>query len=1254
MHDKIFTFIFWQSEGIFLLKPSLQGGIFLKKGKKITLTGAVLIAFLCVGLAVLTQVDFLGAMVLEQLNAALQKELNATIKTDSLSGNPFVGFKTGAVSLERSGKQLVKVEEVGIKLSLISLIKNSPRLSLMEINGLNSTYDNLNKLVPKKSKKTSAPSDIPIDKVEISQWNVKSKWGDAAISKGTIKLDGSEWFKIHIKGSMKEKDFSASGIIKKENGNWTLDNFSSTLKKGSLYVSGAVYPSYDFKFETKALDLYEAADLLPNVKTYGVSGHLSASGSVKGFGKEMTADGKGTLSEAVIQGIPLSGIDAKWSYDKGLIDVELGEGHVFDSLLQGHFILDRRVDVPQLTLRMSVKNLRFSDWTDKFGDDVRSRSLFLSGMITSLSADLKGPLNALVGNVEISPSDINYNKMKFKGLSGYAKFNGTPSGTVDFSAMHNGQKISLTGKCSFAKNTETDLKLTAGEMSLAEVGASVPALKKYNMNGVFKTSAALKGVTGNWKLYAEVSSPQVFAEKVGTVKNLKGSAYYGIKDGELNIPALDAVWKDASLSASGKVILTEYDTALDLSGKFKNADIKNLYSMLAFFKSMNVEANASGSWSVKGTAAAPSVKAEVRAGGGRFMDMRVDRFAADITYGGGKLTLSPMRIAAYDGSAALKCEVLLAPKSAQTPWSLSGRVNGVDLSALNGILRTKEDMDGKCTLDITAGNSGNGIKWKAVISDASPRWTTFKTNRVSGTISGTTESVNIERMSVNFLRGENVIKGTVKLAAKGRPSSEAALDINISSKNINMYEALRKYLPSVRGIQGLIKADVAISGTAKDPEFSGKGTLAPLRYRGFLLPMVDVDFSGSMTEIRIAKADAKLSGGKIFGSAKMFKKNGEWNSTLDAKGVAVDIRQFGAYLPDKFRAGLGGRVKFNLHGSGKVGGFEGKGTFSSQRMKFMGVELKNINAPFFISDGYAFMEDVKADMNGGTLKGGVAIDMNESFWGGNITALSVDIDTTAKQAFPNLKGSVTGTGDLKLRGEGETGRLSTIKGGGVLFMRKGEISGFEAVEAAKKYTSGKPLRFESIKTTFTYDGGYFTLLPGSQATAPDGDPVYRYVMLDGMITPKRTISMFAMGKVNIRALNALLGAMQGVLNTGVDLASGAIDKSAILKGVLGGVLSGFAKSDFSFITMNIGGTVDSPTFSNIKVDKAVHNKSGGKSVIPTTPGDPKDDELDGNTTFKLKFEIPVGPGSSKTPDGMQGQVLEQTLENILKNIDFGI
>ena len=72
--------------------------------------------------------------------------------------------------------------------------------------------------------------------------------------------------------------------------------------------------------------------------------------------------------------------------------------------------------------------------------------------------------------------------------------------------------------------------------------------------------------------------------------------------------------------------------------------------------------------------------------------------------------------------------------------------------------------------------------------------------------------------------------------------------------------------------------------------------------------------------------------------------------------------------------------------------------------------------------------------------------------------------------------------------------------------------------------------------------GILTLLPGSQAVAPDGDMLYRNVMVDGAINSEKELSFFAFGKINIRALNSVLGAFQGIISAGADLASGSLNK----------------------------------------------------------------------------------------------------------------
>ncbi len=1224
-----------------------------KNSKKGTICGAVAAVIVIAAALVVSQTNFLGSLVLDQLNKAVKKELNVELSISPLDGNPVSGFKGQNLVLSRSGDKLLTVGEVGIKLSLPSLLKNAPRVSLITLNGVSSDYDSLNSLVP-KSKGASGAKDIPIDKVEISESNISSKWGTLELAKGKVVLNNSENFKLRLEGKFKGERIYASGNILKESGNWTLGDFRAKLNDGEISVEGSVYPSVNAAVEAKVLDLNKAASLIPDSETYGISGFFTGKSTLAVSGGEISAKGEGELTEALIEGIPLSSISAKWNCDKGLTEVEISDSKVFDSSIKGRFVFDARDGKRNLELKANVKNLVFSDWTEKFSEKMPANALALKGKITSLEADLKGPVDALVGKIEIEPSSVAYNNFSFRDIKGSAEFNGTPKGTVNFSALHNGKKISLEGALSLAEGVESNLKLEAENISMNDLSASAPFLKKYGMDGNIAVKGTLSGVTGSWNADGTVSAPHLSVKNIGTFKNLKLASSYKFKEGGIILKEITSELNGARVSASGKAEPAGSSFALSVSGTAKKADLTKFYTLVPFFKTMGIEGIADGTWSVSGNSSAPVIKAKVKASGGEFRRLKISSFSSDISFASSKLLLERMNVAAAGGTASLKCFVDLRKGEPVVKWNLVGKVRDLNLDAVNDVLDMKEDIEGTCTGDIRVYNEGKGIKWEASVAESKPRWKDVRIESLTGKASGTDKVVNLDGVRVKFLKGDSVVRGNVQLAPAGKPAKDAKLNLVVNAEKINVYEAIRKYTPSVRGVQGHVQGEIKVTGTAGDPLFEGNGTLAPFRYRGFLLPMVAVDFKGSMKEIDIPNAEAKLQGGAVTGKARIYLKDGEWYVDLKTTGRNMEMKQFGAYLPEKFRTGLGGRADFDLKGGGKVSNFGGRGTFSSSNLRVMGIHFKNVKAPFYVSDGYAVMEDVKAEMNGGTLKGGLAMDIANSIWGGNLTAAGIDIDKSIKQAFPSLSGSVTGKGDLKIRGEGETGRMSTVKAAGIMLMHDGEIKSFDAVEAAKKYTGGKPLRFASIKCTFTYDGGTITILPGSQAAAPKGDPVYRYVMLDGIITHERNISMFAMGKVNIRALNALLGALQGVINAGMDFTtSGKLNSSELLQNFLGGVLSGFAKSDFRFVTMNIGGTKDSLYFTNIKVDKNVKNSSGS-DVIPKSSSDPDEKDLLNDTTFRLKFEIPVGPGTRTNPDEVKGQVVEQTLENLFKNIDFGL
>jgi len=113
--------------------------------------------------------------------------------------------------------------------------------------------------------------------------------------------------------------------------------------------------------------------------------------------------------------------------------------------------MDTRTPGKYIELKVAAKNLRFADWTDKIEHQIAENASLLKGSITAMEADLKGPLNALVGKIEISPSNVAYNKMKFTSLKGKALFNGKPSGKVYLSALNEGREVILGGTISFAE-----------------------------------------------------------------------------------------------------------------------------------------------------------------------------------------------------------------------------------------------------------------------------------------------------------------------------------------------------------------------------------------------------------------------------------------------------------------------------------------------------------------------------------------------------------------------------------------------------------------------------------------------------------------------------------------------------------------------------------------------------------------------------------------------------------------------------------
>ena len=68
------------------------------------------------------------------------------------------------------------------------------------------------------------------------------------------------------------------------------------------------------------------------------------------------------------------------------------------------------------------------DWKKQLKNGAGGAAAAVSGGISSLSADVEGPLNALKGRVELGPSQLGYKQIKLNDIKGTAVFDGKPAG----------------------------------------------------------------------------------------------------------------------------------------------------------------------------------------------------------------------------------------------------------------------------------------------------------------------------------------------------------------------------------------------------------------------------------------------------------------------------------------------------------------------------------------------------------------------------------------------------------------------------------------------------------------------------------------------------------------------------------------------------------------------------------------------------------------------------------------------------------
>jgi translocation and assembly module TamB len=561
-------------------------------------------------------------------------------------------------------------------------------------------------------------------------------------------------------------------------------------------------------------------------------------------------------------------------------------------------------------------------------------------------------------------------------------------------------------------------------------------------------------------------------------------------------------------------------------------------------------------------------------------------------------------------------------------WKLSGPLKAPSLSmdldspGLTAFGKTSlSGFDASVTVPLPFRKGASTIKAKA--GATSVGYEDFALTDVSATVSTDADVLRVDEFTGTVLSGTVEASGTIGLGSNQGNSPEINLTGSLSGADLSAFSTQE------RPVSGTLSGSFTATGSVLQPDISFSASVPELSALGYAAG--DVTLSGIVLpgSVKIEKLSARIGDGTLDGDGTLSFGDDGSVTGFSITGTGLDLEYLTRDLPAARKAGVEGTLDVKLDGSLGSDMWSGSGEVFAEALSAYGITVRDVYAPVRIEGNVAKMENAQGDFYGGDLSADATATLGTSLWTVNAKISGFDIAGVTGDAF-DLKGKITGTGEMKLSLEHGESRAMPLRGQGRFTAVDGEISGFEAVRALTSAYGGTGIRYSSADSSFTIGGNMIGLMPGSRMTSPPGDPLYRYMSVDGMLGFSSQLDLYCSGNVNVQALSTFFGAFEGLLS------SESLDPQRMLENMLGGFLGGMSKKDFRDVSFNIAGSWEKPQISNVKIAVPERNSA------PTPSGGDPERQTDQR---KIEIEIPTGGGSSNG-DSVGGQIKQQILEQI--------
>lgn len=887
-----------------------------KKAKILLVLAGVLVVIAVAGMSI----NYGTGLVRDMVTEAVAENMDSEISIDSVSGNPFRGYRISGVALSTDGEEVLVADRITAKVSVMSFLTGGPPVSLLEIVGFRSDVDSINRLIP-KIQPGEDEGELPLEKVRIVDSSFESEWAKVDIRSILLTLAERD-IGADLDVMVDELPVKGAINVSHADGAWSIAAMNVNIGKGNLAARGDLTPELSVEGSLSELDIPSVIAFWPETDPALYRGAVSTEFSAQGPWEMPDISGDLDYTGELLAGVPVEKATARWRFRSNRLDVADLDMRLLGFPLSGNlaFVFD-----PAAPPRMQAKLQGAAADLEALAK-VSEKLEGMSGTLDEFTVSLQGPVSNPEGRIAFEAEKLGYMGYTVTDTSIDAS---VKRGNIAVSgkSVFEGAPVALGGNVSnFMTQPEANLSGTLRSLSLQAVGKLVPALDEMKASGSVNADYKVTGRVPDLAVSGKVWSERLSAMDYD-VTGVSSFFDYDVRADTLSFTDMKAGWKGAAISGKGMIsnVSSEERTG-DIqvrAGDLDSAFLAGFHPPVADYKlegKIAVEADVKGKLSDPSATVSltsPSLTAmetyrlrNFRAGtklaglsAGAPSELDLDMTADSVDFAGVSLRnvklgvgMKENVITVTEGNASLGAGNLsatgtatLAEPTEKSALDITVKAENVDLQRLV--------MEGGKALPMAGVVSGNvkvagTVENPEIAVDASAPFVAasgVKVDNVKVKLSGNMDKITLEDVSGEVGEGNIAVTGGV------RPVPFAA-DVAVNGKNLDLqpmvsrFEKLKPY-----NITGAM--DLVFNGHFEEEKNSGTGeaTSSSVRFMG--MNFTDIVLPIELVDNRLVSSNgtAKLYGGQISNKGSLNLTDMSFNDEAEVNGTNVE-----ALLKDAF------------------------------------------------------------------------------------------------------------------------------------------------------------------------------------------------------------------------------------------------------------------------------------------------------------------------------------------------------------------